>query len=84
MGVAHGTANYKIPKGAVLGALPQGCLEAVAVGGTSPRLGSGVSREGGVSAGKEESSGRRRSLPLQELTPDWLLLLSCRWWAPSP
>lgn len=57
------------------GHLPECYLEMEA-GGTSPRPGSVVSREGGVGAGKEESSGRRSLLTLQEPTLDGLLLLS--------
>lgn len=67
------------------GDLPQGYLRAMEVGGTSPPgPASAVSGEEGVGAGRGESSGRRRVLPLQELTLDWLGLLSWRWWDPLP
>lgn len=65
------------------GHLPECYLEMEA-GGTFPRPGSVVRSEGGVGAGKEESSGRRSLLMLQEPTLDGLLLLSWRWWKLLP
>lgn len=76
---AHGRTNYKIPKATreleCERHLPE-CYLGMEAGGTSPRPGSVVSRGGGAGAGKEESSGRRSLLALQEPTLDGLLLLS--------
>lgn len=70
---AQGNSGLRMRKGL----FPQGDPEAMKVEVIALWPRSGMNREGRVGAGREEPSGRKRPLPLQEPTLDWLPLHSC-------